>query len=111
MAAARSGRPSKLLQPASPPSEIAALKNLEAVDFVVSDDPDLSFIYLNTSGTESGVPWIGLLTHGLAHRHFATFDPDLPAGSGSRSISLASVNFTGARKTFTGFCSPAAVWR
>jgi len=92
-----------LLHLPPPPGDIKALKELEAVKFAASDDADLAFLYLNTSGTESGMPRIGLLTHALAHHHFRTLGPDLPVGPGSRSISLASINFTGAKKNIYRF--------
>ena len=92
-----------LLELPPPPSDINQLKELEAVEFAASRDPDLPFLYLNTSGTESGMPRIGLLTHGLADHHFATLGPDLPSGPGSRSMSLASINFIGAKKNIYRF--------
>ena len=65
----------------APSADIAELKALEAVELQRSDDSDLPFLYLNTSST------------------------------GSRSTSLASINFTGAKKISTASCSPAAASR
>ena len=78
-----------------PPSDRPGdFKRLNPVDLEPVSDGALPFLLLPTSGTTSGVPKVGLLTHAVAHPRLKHLVLD---GPGSRFLSPININFTGAK--------------
>ena len=93
-----------------PPASLRDLKGLEPVEVAVASDGELPLLLQRTSGTTTGIPNVGRLTHAAAHKRFKSFPFGLVAeGPGSRYLALSSLSFDGTkynnlRSLMTGEC-------
>lgn len=76
-----------------PLSSLLDLKGLKTVSLDSPDDSSLPFLLMRTSGTSTGVPKVGLLTHATAHPRIKTKGFGLPFGPKCRYLALGSLSF------------------
>jgi len=69
------------------------LKALKPIQFDATDDATVPLLVLRTSGTSTGIPKLGLLTHAAARPRIAAKGFALPEGPGSRYLSLGDLTF------------------
>jgi acyl-coenzyme A synthetase/AMP-(fatty) acid ligase len=76
-----------------PPGSLKELKDFKTVSFNSAEDSSLPFSLMRTSGTSTGVPKVGLLTHATAHPRIKTKGFGLPVGPKCRYMALGSLSF------------------
>ena len=86
-----SNEPPPLIE--APFGDILELKGLKPVEIETAGDANLPLMVLRTSGTLSGVPKFGLLSHATARPRIKAKGFALPEGPGTRYLSLGSLSF------------------
>lgn len=76
-----------------PPDSIREFIGIRPVAVEAAGDSNLPFLIMRTSGTTTGVPKLGLLTHAIALSRIKTKGFGLPEGPGSCYLALASLSF------------------
>ena len=73
--------------------DVSDVKALPPLRFDGADDAALPLLILRTSGTSTGIPKLGLLTHAAARPRIVAKGYALPEGPGSRYLSLGELTF------------------
>jgi cyanophycin synthetase len=87
----RADAPAAVIEP--PPRDVCEIKALKSVRFDGPDNAATPLLILRTSGTSTGVPKLGVLTHASAQPRIEAKGFALPAGLGCRYLALGDLSF------------------